>query len=363
MSRPPRASALLDPRASVTLDDYVVAAAWSADGGRLAAIGGEGRVFLLDATGVLAARPGRDGKIAAGGAGLIARQVGEHAVGGLTVVASPKGNLFASSGQDNSVVLRDAESGSTRATLRPGRAWSEQLAFAPDGATLAIASGKALSLWSSDGTLVHPFEPHPSTLTAVAWDAAGRELGVATQGGLHFHRRDAGGFVARRYEWAGHCLTLALSPNGRIAASGLADGSVHFWYLGTGRDSQMRGYPGRVAQTSWSGNSRYLATPAANDVVVWDFGGRGPEGSKPIVLRGHTEAIECLAFQPGGAYLVSAGRDWRLSLWSPGRAEVALDAHLTDAEASCLAWSPDGNYVAVGERKGKLTLFALARTG
>ena len=38
--------ALLEPRASATLDDYVADLAWSADGKQLAIAGGEGGVFL-----------------------------------------------------------------------------------------------------------------------------------------------------------------------------------------------------------------------------------------------------------------------------------------------------------------------------
>ncbi len=355
-----RDHAVLEPRASLTLDDYVVSAAWAPDGSALAVVGGEGRVFRI-------ALDGLDRR----GTRLNAVAAGSHAIGGLAAAWSPAGDAFATSGQDNSVVIRDALSGAARATFRPGMAWSEHLAYSPDGAQLAVASGKGLSLWSRDGTLLQRFAAQTGSIAALAWDRAGRELGAALNGGMLIARSagngkgadTAEGFVTRQLKWPGQCLTVAWSPNGRVLASGVGDGSVHFWYLGTARDSQMRGYPGRVNLTSWSGNSRYLATNAANDVVAWDFGGRGPEGSKPIVLRGHTEAIDCLAFQPGGSYLVSAGRDWRLSLWLPGKAGMALDAHLTDAEASCLCWSPDGNYVAVGERKGKLTVFALSRSG
>jgi WD40 repeat protein len=297
------------------------------------------------------------------GAALEVLALAPHAVGGLAVAWSPAGDVFATSGQDNAVSIRDAANGAERARLRPGMSWSEHLAFAPDGRRLAIATGRILALWSPDGTMQHRFEPFPGTIAALAWDKGGRDLGVATQGGIVVHRIEGASFPRRQYKWPGQCLTVAFSPNGRTLATGLQDGSVHFWYLASGKDSQMRGYPSRVGLTSWSGNGRYLATNAGADVVVWDFGGRGPEGSKPLQLRGHSDLLECLAFQPGGGYLVSAGRDWRLSLWLPGKADVALDAHLTDSEASCLRWSPDGHYVAVGERKGKLTVFALERAG
>lgn len=362
-----RYAAFLEPRTSVTLEDYVIDVAWSPDARALAVVGGEGQVFRVEP---------RD--LTKAGAPLEVATLTPHGMGGLAVAWSPGGDVFATSGQDNAVAIRDAASGAERTRLRPGLAWSEQLAFAPDGARLAIATGRGLALYSPDGSLQHRFEPLAGAISALAWDKMGRDLGAATNGGIAVHRIEGASPARRHYRWAGQCLTVAFSPNGRTLATGLQDGSVHFWSLASGKDSQMRGYPARVHLTSWSANGRWLATNAGADIVVWDFDGRGPEGSKPLQLRGHNDTLECLAFQPpappgaarrGGAgadtspaYLVSAGRDWRLSLWLPGKANVALDAHLTDSEASCLRWSPDGRYVAVGERKGKLTLYALVRS-
>jgi WD40 repeat protein len=163
----------------------------------------------------------------------------------------------------------------------------------------------------------------------------------------------------RKYSWPAACLTATYSPNGKVLASGMQDGTVHFWMLTTGKDSQMRGYGSKVTLTEWSANSRYLATAAGAEVVVWDFGGKGPEGSAPLELSGHTERITHLAFQPDGPWLVSAGRDWRLTLWQPGKEKQAVDAHLTGGEITAVKWSPDGRRLAVGEAKGRLTIYEL----
>jgi WD40 repeat protein len=337
--------AILEPRASVQLDDYVIDFAWSGDGGRLAIAGGEGKVFLAD--------------FAADS--LRARQLGEHAMGALAVSWQPKSQRFASSGQDNAIASWDADSGSELRRWRPAMAWTEHLAFAPDGSRLASAAGKVLSLWSPDGELLHRFAPHAGAVAAIGWDKPGRDLAAATNGAMVVHRVEPPRYETRLYKWPSGCQTVAFSGNGRVLATGMQDGSVHFWYLSSGRDSQMNGYPGRVNLTSWSSNSRYLATGAGNEIVLWDFGSKGPEGTKPLQLSGHTDRLECLAFQPQGPYLVSGGRDWRLTLWLPGKAKQALDAHLTDAEPSCLRWSPDGRHIAVGERKGRFTIYELVQ--
>jgi dipeptidyl aminopeptidase/acylaminoacyl peptidase len=56
---------------------------------------------------------------------------------------------------------------------------------------------------------------------------------------------------------------------------------------------------------------------------------------------------------------VSGGRDWRLSLWLPGKSAQAIDAHLAAAEVTAVRWSPDGRRVAVGEAGGGIGIYAI----
>lgn len=337
-------TAILERRESVALDDYVVDISWSPDARRVAVAGGEGKVILLSHD----------------GSSLTAKIAGEHGMGAIAVAWQPRGAQFVSSGQDSRVVLYDAD-GRRLAEQRPSMSWSTALAWSPDGQRLATAAGKQITLWSGALVREHALAPLSSTVVALGWDKPGRDLGAAINGGLVVHRIEPPRFQVRHYKWAAPCLAVAFSPNGRHLATGTQDGSVHFWHLSTGRDSQMRGYPNKVDQVVWSGDSRYLATAADDQVVLWDFGGKGPEGTRPLQLRGHTDRIECLAYQPNGNHLVTGGRDWRVSLWLPGKSSIALDAQLTDSEPACLRWSPDGRFVAVGERGGKLTIFELVR--
>jgi hypothetical protein len=139
----------------------------------------------------------------------------------------------------------------------------------------------------------------------------------------------------------------------------MADGTLHFWNRSSGKDSQMRGYDGKLQLVGWSDNSRYLASCTGNEVVLWDFSGRGPEGTRPIVLSGHTDRVDSFHWQPAGEHFVTGGRDWRVSLWRPGKAQQPLDVQMVDSEISAVRWSPDGRQVAVGEKQGRLTIFSL----
>jgi WD40 repeat protein len=333
----------LEPRATANLEDYVVDCAWSPDGKSLAIAGGEGKVAL-----------GRVQEDA-----LTLTTAGEHLLGTLCVAWQPHGSVFASAGQDSTIALWDGSDGRERLRLKPAPTPTQALAWAADGAMLASAAGKSVILWSALGERIHAFAPAASTAVALSFDRPGTDLGVALNGEISVHRVEKSRYETRRYKWPAPCLTVNFSGNGRFLATGMADGSLHFWNRSTGKDSQMRGYDGKLDLVGFSDNSRYLATSAGHEVVLWDFGGKGPEGTRPIVLNGHTERVDSFAWQPGGEHLVSGGRDWRVSLWRPGKTTQPIDVQMGDSEFSVLRWSPDGKRLAAGEQKGRLTIFDL----
>jgi WD40 repeat protein len=333
----------LEPRARATFDDFVSYIAFARDGRSLAVAGGEGKVGLarIDAE------------------RLSLEIVGEHLLGTIALAWRPHGGSFATSGQDSGIALWDGATGAPLKRWKPAPTPTQALAWSPDGEMLASAAGKAVTLWSSAGERLHGFAPAASSVSALAFDKPGTDLGVALNGEIAVHRIGKDRHETRRYKWPAACLTVDFSGNGRFLASGMADGSLHFWNRSTGKDSQMRGYEGKLDLVGWSDNSRYLASSTTHELVLWDFGGKGPEGTRPIVLNGHTERVAGFAWQPGGEHLVSAGRDWRLVLWRPHKSREPIDVQMLDSELTVARWSPDGRYVAAGEKQGGVTLYEL----
>jgi len=337
------ANAVLAAGPVVPVEDFPTALAWSPDGRTLVVGGGEGGLYRIDA---------QTGECT---------RFGDHAPGVLELAWQPKGNLLAVSGQDGAVRLWDMQDAATPPRLlHRAVQWPAGLAWRQDGQRLAFASGKQVLVFDAAGAEVASITGHEVTLSHLAW--RGRdELLAAGHGALYVDRIDSGAIEAFVIE--GTPLTLSLSPDNRIAASGLSDGGVNFRHLNNRKRSRMSGYEGKVEHTSWSGNSRYLATASsgASSVVVWDFGGKGPEGSEPLQLNAHEERLEGLAFQPGGSLLVSAGRDWRVALWRPAKAaRTALDIQLLDGPAGTICWSPDGRRLALTQPAGKVRFFSIS---
>jgi WD40 repeat protein len=340
-------AAVLTPGAFAKLDDFPVRVSWSPDSAQFALAGGEGGVFL----GLL----GTDT--------LKLNRVGEHGMGAMDVAWRPGHSQFASCGQDNSLACWDAVNGRQLWRTPRGKQWVERIAWRADGVLLASAAARQLSLWNDAGAAVHAFDALPASVNALSWSRDSRDLAAASHGGIALLRVDNGRYDYRLLTLSETCLTAEFSRNGKVIVTGTAEGSVHFWYLLNSRDSQMRGYGGKVEHTLFTADSRYLVTAAANELVIWDFGGRGPEGTNPQQYRGHTERIVAIAVQSNGNYAATVGKDWRLSLWLPGKATLALDAHLAESEPAFLSWSPDGRKLLLAEKSGQVSIYHLSAPG
>ena len=149
-----------------------------------------------------------------------------------------------------------------------------------------------------------------------------------------------------------------LSKGHPLGATGLAQCSELVWQLrGQAGDRQVPG--AKVALTCWSANGRMLATAADEQIVVWDFGGRGPEGSEPLQLAAHTARVTALACQPRGTLIAAGARDHRLTLWRPAQMGQPIDADLLADEVALLRWSNDGAQLAVADCGGNVLIYAL----
>jgi WD40 repeat protein len=321
------------------LPDSPVALAWSPDGKNLAAACASGPVQVH----------GPDGRAISQWAG--------HGFGTTCLAWDQRGQWLASGGQDGLIRLTDTHLWQERVQLPGGAAWVERLVQQPGQGLLASTAGKRLRLWNVAGELQHEYAEHPGTIADLQWTIDGKQLAVAAYGGIWVYLPGTPQ-AAKQYTFRGAPLVVAWSPNGSMLAHGNQDSTVHFWYAGTTDELQMSGYPTKVTTLSWDSSSRYLATGGGAKVCIWDCGGSGPRGSKPIMLELHTAPLGQVAWQRRGFLLASAGRDGQLGLWQPlarksqqvGRAQHA-------GEAVSLAWSPDDTRVAVGFDSGMLAVY------
>jgi hypothetical protein len=222
---------------------------------------------------------------------------------------------------------------------------------------LAVASGRRALIVDAEGTLLWRTDPCPSTVTDLRWLRAGRRLALAAYGGVYCHERHSGAPVAE-YRYLGSHLRLAVDPAEKWLCSGNQDASIHIWRIRDAADLTMSGYPDKIARLVFDDTGRYLASDGSPDITLWDFSGKGPEGTRPKMLRAH-ETVTALAWRPGpDAILASSGDEGRLAVWRaasgrPGTRQRPAVEYEHDEPVTALAWSGP-NLLVSAERGGTI---------
>ena len=317
-----RAAADLDHR----LDDYVSAVAWSPSGEALAAVSlaGDGALIV-------------DGK---------PRPLPVHEGGALSLAWSADGARFATGGQDGVVRMHDMTDGAVDISLG---GWVNALAWSPKSLVLAAAAGRDLALIDADGLVVQR-DRRASTITSLGWSTDGRRVGAGSYGGIAWYEPGTNAPV-KAFDWKGAILTMAMSPNGKWVASGNQDNSAHVWRLWSGEDMEMSGYEAKIEHIAWDPTSRWLCVGGIGETTCWDFLGRGPQGTRPKELRGHSRRITALKCSK--RLLASASADGTIRLWKlPATAAKAVIE--VGTAISALDWHRDGQRLAAGTADGQV---------
>jgi WD40 repeat protein len=323
---------------TANVGDYATALAWSSDGALCAVGAASGEVHVLD-----------------GDTGALRSKLDAHRGGVLAIAWSPVERLLATAGQDGTAKLY-RDDGALVATLPGTAAWVEHLAWSPSGALLAASSGKVVRLWRADGSPHLATEEHTSTVTGIGWNPKGTQLASACYGGVHLWRVESGA-AARHLAWKGSLISLAWSPDGKVIACGTQECSVHFWRLSNGQDSAMQGYPFKPKALAWDGDGALLATGGDANVTVWKFDGRGPEGTKPIVLEGHQAVVTDLAFRSQGTLLASGAQDSGVILWEPRRSKGPKAYAFLQDFVTRVAFRPKHTALAAADASGHVAVW------
>jgi serine/threonine protein kinase len=162
-------------------------------------------------------------------------------------------------------------------------------------------------------------------------------------------------------------LGAAVSPNGRLAATGGGDALVRLWDISTGTPrplATLRGHTDWVPGVAFSPDGAVLASGSVDGTIrLWDV--RRP--SAPTLLAAvpaGNRGVRRMVFSPNGRVLAVAGLDNTTTLWdvarpaSPVRVGV-LTGH-TDAVQD-VAYSPDGTLLAAASKDSTVQLWQVSR--
>ena len=393
---------------SATTRGAVYAVAGSPDGERVAVVGQDGAVLLLDrTTGALEELAGgadqmfsvawsRDGTRVAAGAWDGQIRVWTLADRKVTAWSGHKGMveglIFSgdglwSIGSDGELRSWDPASGAARLTWRDGGAPMSAMSAAGDGAMVTTSWDGAVRRWREGVATVIGRHDGAATAVVVAGD---RVISGGRDRTVRVWSSDGERRLARLESEVSHLVHDAVRDRVLV---GTARGRIHSFDLTTGGDSLGTvGHQGEVAGLAVVGGT--LVSVGADDAVrAWDLSvhPRRPDpghamtvvgvdvtadgsaavsagydqearrwdvasGRTTAVLRGHRGRIWAARFLPDGR-IVTGSADGTVRLWD-GTAVVAVaPLTLTSGQVYDVAVSRDGSLIAAGATDGRVYLW------
>lgn len=239
------------------------------------------------------------------------------------VALSPDGRWLAGGGTDAHVRIWDALTGQLEKTLEGQGGSVADLAFAPDGVTLASANGSDGTVW-----LWHVPSNHPLLLIPEAADGC-------TVESVAFHPQ-------------GHLLACAGID---WLATGGSDGAICIWNLLQSDQMALFEHGSRCVRFHPSG--RWLAAASLVETIyIWDV----QEQRLIRELTGHRDAVTCVAYSPDGRWLVSGSDNHLIRLWEAASGELAAEK-VFETSIKSLSFSPDSQHLFTGN--GNTTCYQL----
>ena len=244
-----------------------------------------------------------------------------------------------------------------------GKSWCSVARWANEQ-RFALATGRYVSVFDQTGELLWKSEQFPSTVTDFSWLGSYRRLAVASYGGVHLVEPRPGG-SSTLMPFRGSLLALASTPNGRWIVSGNQDATLQVFRSDKDVRLEMEGYPSKISRVAFDSTGRFLANDGAPEVSVWDFRGKGPSGTAPVLLvpsdRSGDPEIGSFSWHPSKPLIAVGWDDGDCLIYRPtdgvhGKPLGALDqVFAADSSVEALHWGHDGRSIFVAESSGLIS--------
>ncbi|HQX56040.1 MAG TPA: serine/threonine-protein kinase [Pyrinomonadaceae bacterium] len=302
--------------------------------------------------------------------------------------------------------------GRIRSLPHPDEVWSTS--FSADGKLLGTAcdDGIVRIYGVADGQLVSQTAPD-SSAWIMRFLPDGKRFAVASgtsrSPSVKIYDSATGAFSNELKGHTARVRALAISPDGKLAATGSADGTLRFWDLGSGKQIRIFNYerdgrPIEVNTAEFSLDGRFLAFAVAGTVSTintsdWTRKESDPDDlaeheietfawslaysplGKTIaagmfsgevglfdaatlklikVLRPHRANVKGIAFTPDGSTLITSSWDRTLMLIRPESGEVLADLKPHLGAIHDVQISPDGRTIATAGADLRVNISSVA---
>jgi hypothetical protein len=207
----------------------------------------------------------------------------------------------------------------------------DAMTFSPDGKLLALSGNGTLVVFrAGEDTPFWQFRAHGFNHRAIAFTPDGKVLAAVYHSGLPIMLAagpDRRASLLRSGRDICYAVAVCFARDGRSLTAAYEDGPVLLWEVASGRlrheFPRMDPALGHdsACPTVFSPDGRLLArgTPKQGGVSLFDV----PTGKEVWRRTRHAGAVLCLAFSPDGKTLASGGEDGTAVLWDVSRVKPA----------------------------------------
>ncbi len=242
--------------------------------------------------------------------------------------------------------------------VRLGRGEVHNAQFTPDGASIVV--GSSIGLWVYDATAL-------DTVTEPAFVPTGREaeiVALSPDGEMTIVAQSdlvevwVGGEMLLEVDTDSFLTAIEVSPDSSLVATGHSNDSVRLWPDPTGDPIILEGHSNDPNDLAFSPDGSILASGSDDDTVrLWDTS----DGSELAVIETGVD-INVLEFLPDGSAIVTGDDNGVLSVWDAATGElvVAFEEASHGQAIISIAVSPDGTIVATGSWDDDIRIWNLA---
>lgn len=229
-----------------------------------------------------------------------------------------------------------------QAELRGHGGFVRDVTLSPDGRFVLTASfDYTVIYWDLERQeALAVLDEHDAAVNAVAFLSSDRALSASDDGTLRLWdlRAERSEKVLQGHE--GRVPALAVSRDGRYAASGGWDQMVRIWDMETGEILQLlEGHENNVNVVAFSPDGKQLLSGGYDGrLILWDV----ESGARLNLFSRSGFPINALAFTPDATRALTAGVDETVRLWDLEAGEELATLGRHDGAVFALAVHPDG---------------------
>ncbi len=266
-----------------------------------------------------------------------------HAV--IAVAYSPQGNLYATSGYDQTIIIRNTK-GEMLKRLKGHNDMVKCLAFSADEKYL-LGGGdkKVVYVWDiATGTLSNTLKGHKADILALAVSANGLLASASSDKTIKLWQLADGTLFRTLENHESAVNSVSFNQAGTILVSSCSENTVNVWDAKTGflisvlRDSDKKGR--ELLCSAQSPDGKWIAAANTNNkIVIWD----ASAGYKLREITYKDGPVMVMQYSPDSRFILTGMASETFAIWNAETTTQVFESKAMGDKTYSIAFSPTGD--------------------